>query len=94
MCMYVCICINLQIYLETSSPQQANKVPKLLAINYVAKNWALVMMLKALPSLHTSTLLLNINYDYLPKKHYTHSSNQCKIPRNRPLFFFGRNLLE
>ena len=51
MCMYVCICINLQIYLETSSPQQANKVPKLLGINYVAKNWALVMMLKALPAI-------------------------------------------
>ena len=50
--MYVCmqcvyVSINLQIYLETSSPQQANKIPKLLGINYVAKNWAL-----ALPSLH------------------------------------------
>ena len=53
---YVCVCVyvsvNLQIYLETSSPHQANKIPKLLGINYVAKNWALVMMLKALPSLH------------------------------------------
>ena len=35
MLMYVCI--KLQSYLEPSSPQQANKVPKLLGINYVAK---------------------------------------------------------
>ena len=73
MCMYVnYVCINLQIYLETSSPQQANKVPKLLGLNYVAKNWALVMMLKALPSLHEH-FFVKITYDYLPKKHYTHS---------------------
>ena len=41
--------LNLQIYHESSSPQQTNKVPKLPGVNYVAKNWALVMMLKALP---------------------------------------------
>ena len=72
-CVYVnYVCINLQIYLETSSPQQANKVPKLLGLNYVAKNWALVMMLKALPSLQEH-FVVKITYDYLPKKHYTHS---------------------
>ena len=49
---------NLQIYLETSSPQCANNVPKLPGVNYVAKNWALVMMLKALPLAHFSSALL------------------------------------
>ena len=51
--------VNLQIYLESSSPQQANNVPKLQGINYVVKNWALVVMLKALPLANfLSTLLL------------------------------------
>ena len=49
---------NLQIYLETSSPQCANNVSKLPGVNYVAKNWALVMMLKALPLAHFSSALL------------------------------------
>ena len=49
---------NLQIYLEASSPQCANNVPKLPGVNYVAKNWALVMMLKALPLAHFSSALL------------------------------------
>ena len=51
------VAINLQIYLETSSPQQANNVPKLPGVNYVAKNWALVMILKALPLAHFSNAL-------------------------------------
>ena len=46
------IAVNLQIYLETSSPQQANNILKLPHVNYVAKNWALVMTLKALPLAH------------------------------------------
>ena len=46
------IAVNLQIYLETSPPQGANNVPKLPGINYVAKNRAQVMMLKALPPAH------------------------------------------
>ena len=29
-----------------------NNVPKLPGVNYVAKNWALAMMLKALPLVH------------------------------------------
>ena len=36
----------MQIYLETSSPQWVINVSKLTGVNYVAKNWALVMMLK------------------------------------------------
>ena len=40
--------VNLQIYLGTSSLKRANNVPKQPGIDYVAKNWALAMMLKAL----------------------------------------------
>ena len=47
-----------KIYLETSSPQCANNVPKLPGVNYVAKNWALVVTLKALPLAHFSNALL------------------------------------
>ena len=49
--------VNLQIYLETLSLQWAHNVPKLLGVNYVAKNWAQVMMLKALPLAHFSSTL-------------------------------------
>ena len=49
---------NLQIYLETSSPQPANNVTKLPGINYVAKNWTLLTMLKALTLAHFSRALL------------------------------------
>ena len=38
--------------LETSSLQWAHNVPKLPDVNYVAKNWAQLMMLKALPLAH------------------------------------------
>ena len=51
------IAVNLQIYLETSSLQWAHNVPKLPGVNYVAKNWAQVMMLKALPLAHFSSTL-------------------------------------
>ena len=51
------VAVNLQIYLETSSPQQANNVPKLPGVNYVAKKWALLMILKALPLAHFSSAL-------------------------------------
>ena len=43
--------VNLQIYLDTSSLKRANNVPK-LPVNYVVKNWALAMMLRALPLVH------------------------------------------
>ena len=49
---------NLQIYLETVSPQCTNNVLKLPGVNYVAKNWALIMMLKALPLAHFLSALL------------------------------------
>ena len=46
------IAVNLEIYLETSSPQWVNNVPKLPGVTYVVKNWAQVMMLKVLPLAH------------------------------------------
>ena len=36
----------------------ANNVPKLPGVKYVAKNWALAMMLKALPLVHFGSVLL------------------------------------
>ena len=50
------IAVNLEIYLETSSPQWVNNVPKLPGVTYVVKNWAQVM-LKALPLAHFSSTL-------------------------------------
>ena len=44
------LAVNLLIYLETLSLKRANNVPKLPVVDYVAKNWVLAMMLKALPS--------------------------------------------
>ena len=52
------LAVNLQIYLETSSLKRANNVPKLHGVDCVAKNWALVMMLKALPLVLFSGLLI------------------------------------
>ena len=52
------VALNLQIYLHTSSLKRANNVPKLPGINYVAKNWALAKMLKALPLAHFWSVLL------------------------------------
>ena len=46
------LAVNLQIYLGTSSLKRANNVPKLPGVDYVAKNWALAMMLKALSLVH------------------------------------------
>ena len=46
------LAINLQIYLRTSSLKRTNNFSKLPGIDYVAKNWALAMMLKALPLVH------------------------------------------
>ena len=39
------LAVNLQIYLGTSSLKHANNIPKLPGVDYVAKNWALAMML-------------------------------------------------
>ena len=51
------LAVNLQIYLKTSSLKHANNVPKLPGIEYIAKNWALAMMLKALPLVHFWSVL-------------------------------------
>ena len=52
------LAINLQIYLRTSSLKRTNNFLKLPGIDYVAKNWALAMMLKALPLVHFWSVLL------------------------------------
>ena len=52
------LAVNLQIYLGPSSLNRANNVPKLPGLDYVAKNWALAMMLKALPLVHFWSVLL------------------------------------
>ena len=48
----------MQIYLGTSSLKRANNVLKPPGIDYVVKNWALAMMLKALPLVHFWNILL------------------------------------
>ena len=50
--------IYLQIYHGTSSLKHANNIPKLPGVDYVAKNWALAMMLKTLPLVHFWSALL------------------------------------
>ena len=53
------LAVNVQIYLETSSlVKSANNVPKLPGVDYVVKNWALAMMLKALSLVHFWNVLL------------------------------------
>ena len=52
------LAVNLQIYLRTSSLKRANNISKLPGVYYVAKNWALAMMLKALPLVHFWSVLL------------------------------------
>ena len=43
---------------SSSSLKRANNVPKLPGVDYVGKNWALAMILKALPLVHFLSLLL------------------------------------
>ena len=52
------LAVNLQIYLGTSSLKRANNIPKLPGVDYVAKNWALAMILKALPLVRFWSVLL------------------------------------
>ena len=52
------LAVNSQIYVKTSSLKRVNNVPQLPGVDYVAKNWALAMMLKALPLLHFWSVLL------------------------------------
>ena len=56
--------------LKTLSLKRANNVPKLQGVDYVAKNWALAMMLKALPLVQFwSVLLLKEQMMTLLEKH-------------------------
>ena len=52
------LAVNSQIYVKTSSLKRANNVPKLPGVDYVAKNRALSMMLKALQLVHFWSVLL------------------------------------
>ena len=52
------LAVNSQINFKTSSLKRANNVPKQPGVVFVAKNWALAMMLKALPLLHFWSVLL------------------------------------
>ena len=52
------LAVNLQIYLRTSSLKRANNIPKLPGVDYGTKNWALAIMLKALPLVHFWSVLL------------------------------------
>ena len=53
------LAVNSQIYVKTLSLKCANNVLKLLpGVDYVVKNWALAMMLKALPLVHFWSVLL------------------------------------
>ena len=52
------LAVNLQIFHGTSSLKRANNVLKLPGVDYVAKNWALAMMLEALPLVRFWSVLL------------------------------------
>ena len=52
------LAVNSQIKVKTSSLKRANNVLKLPGVDYVAKNWALAMMLKALPLVHFWSVFL------------------------------------
>ena len=69
------LAVNLQIYLGNSSLKRANNVPKLPGVDYVAKNGALALMLKALPLVVEMPVTVNNS----PFQDYTHPDNH--IPR-------------
>ena len=50
--------VNLSWNFVTETCKQRPKTPKLQGVDYVAKNWALAMMLKALPLVHFWSVLL------------------------------------
>ena len=50
------------------------------------KNWALVMMLKALPSLH-ERFVVKITYDYLSKKTLQTLIKSAQNPAKMAIFF-------
>ena len=57
------LAVNSQIYVKTLSLKCANNILKLPGVDYVAKNWALAMMLKALPLFHFWSVLGNSTWD-------------------------------
>ena len=69
------LAVNVQIYLGTSSLKRANNVLKPPGIDYVVKNWALAMMLKALPLVHFWSVLLLKEQMMTPVRK---TLNQCK----------------
>ena len=61
------LAINFQIYLKTSSLKHANNIPKLPGVDYAAKNWALAMMLNALPLVTWDQALFSFRFEnYIP----------------------------
>ena len=50
--------VNLSWNFVTETCKQRPETPKLQGVDYVAKNWALAMMLKALPLVHFWSVLL------------------------------------
>ena len=52
------LAVKSQIYLWTSSLKCANNILKQPGVDYVAKNWALAVLLKALPLVHFWSVLL------------------------------------
>ena len=61
------LAINFQIYLKTSSLKHANNIPKLPGVDYAAKNWALAMMLNALPLVTWDQALFSFcSENYIP----------------------------
>ena len=56
--LFTCCKLTRVIYLKTSSLKCANNVPKLPGVDYVAKNWALAMMLKALLLVHFWSIIV------------------------------------
>ena len=79
------LAVNLQIYLGTSSLKRANNVPKLPGADYVAKNWALTVMLKALPLVHSwSELLLKEQMMTSVRKTLLNSTKPIDFWQNLP----------
>ena len=81
------LAVNLQIYLGTSSLKHANNIPKLPGVDYVAKNWALAMMLKALPLVHFWNVLL-LKEQMMTSLRKICLANNHKIGRFLPIAFW------
>ena len=75
------LAVKSQIYVKTSPLKRANNVPKLPGIDYVAKNWALAMMLKALPLIHFGSVSLKEQMMTSVRKNWKPRSDQRKPDR-------------